>query len=148
MITDHISNRARYYYLGEDFKAALDFFADLTDTAIEKSNVPVVNSEVLVKIRPMNTKPECECTFEAHKDYADIHFLAYGTEQIGYAPVEKLREISYDMEKDAARLEGVGDKITLTPGYFMITLPQDGHMPCIAPGEPAPIGKLIAKIKV
>lgn len=148
MITDHISNRAQYYCLGEDFKAALDFFAGLTETALEKSNIPVANGNVLVKVRPMETKPEAKCTFEAHRVYADIHFLTYGTEQIGYAPVSKLREVSYDAEKDAALLEGTGDKLTLTPGYFMITLPQDAHMPCIAPADPAPIGKMIAKIKV
>lgn len=148
MIIDHISNRAQYYYLGEDFKAALDFFAQLTDGLLEKSDVPVENSGVLVKVRPMNTKPEAECSFEAHREYADIHFLAYGEEQIGYAHTSKLREVSYDAEKDAALLEGTGDKLTLTAGYFMITLPQDAHMPCIAPASPAPIGKMIAKIKV
>lgn len=148
MIIDHISNRAQYYYLGADFKAALDFFANVTDVILEKSDVPVENSGVLVKVRPMNTKPESECTFEAHKEYADIHFLAYGTEQIGYAHVSKLHEVSYDAAKDVALLEGAGDKLTLTPGYFMITLPQDAHMPCITPASPAPIGKMIAKIKV
>ena len=45
-------------------------------------------------------------------------------------------------------LEGSGDRVTLRPGYFMVTLPQDGHMPCITPAEAAPIGKLIAKIKI
>ena len=148
MIIDHISNRAQYYYLGADFKTALDFFAEVTDGILEKRDVQVANSGVLVKVRPMDTKPEAECTFEAHKEYADIHFLADGVEQIGYAHVSKLCEISYNAEKDMVLLEGNGDKLTLTPGYFMITLPQDAHMPCIAPADPAPIGKMIAKIKL
>ena len=97
----------------------------------------------------MNTKPESECSFEAHKEYADIHFLAYGTEQIGYAHVSKLHEVSYDAAKDVALLEGAGDKLTLTPGYFMITLPQDAHMPCRNDGiNDCTSMKLVIKIKV
>lgn len=148
MIVDHISNRSQYEFLGPDFKAALDYFATVQATDLKKEDIRVDKSNVLVKVRPMDTKYVEECTFEAHREYADIHFLAYGTEKIGYANVERLHEVSYDPEKDAAFLVGEGDAITLTPGYFMITLPQDGHMPCIAVGEPARIGKMIAKIKV
>lgn len=148
MIIDHIANRAQYYCLGRDFQTALDYFAGVTETHLEKANIPLDGGKVIVKVRPMNTKPEEQCSFEAHRKYADIHFLAYGTEQIGYAPADKLRELSYDPDSDAAALEGSGEKLTLVPGYFMITLPQDAHMPCIAPAEPAPIGKMIAKIKV
>lgn len=148
MITDHISNRAQYYCLGEEFKAALDWFASVGTDPVEKANVPIEGTDVLVKIRPMMTKPESECEFEAHHLYADIHFVAYGEEQIGYAPMSEMTETSYNEEKDAAAVEGKGDKITLKQGYFMITLPQDAHMPCIAPADPAPLGKMIAKIKV
>lgn len=147
MIVDHIANRAQYYCLGEAVRTALDFFAGVDDSPLEKANVDIGNG-VLVKVRPMMTKPEADCSFEAHKAYADIHFLAYGIEQIGYNDVHNLSEISYNPESDMVALKGTGDKITLRPGYFLIALPQDGHMPCIAPGEPAPIGKMIAKYKV
>lgn len=148
MIVDHISNRAQYYWLGEDYKTALDYFASLTDAPLQKENVSLDGGKVIVKVRPMNTKPESECAFEAHKEYADIHFLTYGIEQIGYANVSLLKELSYNPDSDMVLLEGSGDRVTLRPGYFMVTLPQDGHMPCIAPAEAAPIGKLIAKIKI
>lgn len=148
MIIDHISNRAQYYCLGESFRAALDYFAAVSEATLEKKNVPLGNGEGMIKVRPMETKPEEQCTWEAHRQYADIHFLTYGTEQIGYAHVDRLHTLSYDPEKDAVALEGSGDKLTLLPGYFMITFPQDAHMPCIAPMAPAPIGKMIAKIKI
>ncbi|MBQ6830059.1 MAG: YhcH/YjgK/YiaL family protein [Clostridia bacterium] len=148
MITDHIRNRANYYFLGEDYKAALDFFATVSGEPFEKADIAVPNSGVLVKARPMNSRPVSECSFEAHREYADIHFVAYGKEKIGYADVKKLKELSYDAAKDAAALEGEGDTVTLLPGYFMITLADDAHMPCICVGEPAPLGKMIAKIKL
>lgn len=148
MIIDHISNRGQYEWLGADFKAALDYFAGVHTDHLEKGNISLENADVLIKVRPMDTKPAQQCQFEAHREYADIHFLAYGAEKIGYAHIARMQELSYDAQKDAVVLEGEGDELLLTPGYFMITLPQDAHMPCIAPGEPAPIGKMIAKIKV
>lgn len=147
MIIDHISNRAQYYCLGEGFRTALDYFAGLSATELVKTNIPLENG-VTVKVRPMMTKLESECSFEAHREYADIHFLTYGTEKIGYADAALLRELSYDPASDAAALEGSGDALTMRAGYFMITFPRDAHMPCIAAGEPEAIGKMIAKIKV
>ena len=93
------------------------------------------------------TKDITECTFEAHKKYIDIHYVAYGTECIGYSDVKKLKEISYNEEKDAAQLEGTGDVLTLEKGDFMITFTQDAHMPCICKENPVNLGKMIAKIK-
>ncbi len=148
MIIDHIRNREQYYYLGEDFKKALDFFATVPNTVFEKADIKISNSNVMVKARPMDTRPIEQCSFEAHRLYADIHFVAYGIEQIGYADISKLKELNYDEEKDAAALEGDGDLLTLEPGYFMITLPDDAHMPCVCVGEAAPLGKMIAKIKL
>ena len=146
MIFDHISNRHHYYFLGEDFRKALDFFATVDDTPFEKSDIIVPGSNILVKARPMMNKPESECSFEAHRNDADIHFVAYGEEKIGIAPLREMQEIGYNAEKDLIAVEGKGDVVLLRKGYFMITLPQDAHMPCIAPGELKPLGKMIAKI--
>ena len=41
MIIDHIRNREKYYYLGEDYKAALDFFANVPSTPFEKRILPL-----------------------------------------------------------------------------------------------------------
>ncbi len=148
MITDHIRNRSKYYFLGDDYKRALDFFATVSEEPFEKSDIRLPNSDVIVKARPMMTKPMEECSFEAHKLYADIHFVAYGVERIGYSDISKLKMIDYNEEKDAISLEGKGDCITLMPGYFMITLPDDAHMPCICVDKPEALGKMIAKIKI
>lgn len=148
MIIDHIENRKNYYVLGEDIRAALDFFATVSDTKFEKDNISIEGTDVIVKARPMMTKDITECKFEAHKKNIDIHFVAYGTECIGYSDVKKLKEISYDEASDAAFLQGEGDVLTLERGYFMITLPQDAHMPCICKDEPVELGKMIAKIKI
>ena len=148
MIVDHIRNREKYYYLGDDYKKALDFFATVSGDPLKSEDIALPDSGVVVKVRPMDTKPLEQCRFEAHRAYADIHFVAYGKERIGYCDVKKLTEISFDEENDAVDLEGEGDLITLLPGYFLIAFADDGHMPCVCVDEPAPLGKMIAKIKL
>lgn len=81
MIIDHISNRGQYEWLGADFKAALDYFAGVHTDHLEKGDISLENADVLIKVRPMDTKPAQQCQFEAHREYADIHFLAYGAEK-------------------------------------------------------------------
>ena len=148
MIVDHIRNREKYYYLGEDYQKALDFFATVSGEPIEEADIALPDSGVVVKARPMSTKPIEQCQFEGHRAYADIHFVAYGKERIGYCDVKKLTELSFNEEKDMVYLEGEGDLITLLPGYFLIAFADDGHMPCVCVDEPAPLGKMIAKIKL
>lgn len=148
MITDHIRNRALYYGLGERYRTALDYFATFDEQHPEKADIILDGDNVFVKIRPMLTKKPEECSFEAHKSYADIHYVAYGIEKIGYADIQNLKTISCDEEKDAATLSGKGDFIKLKEGYFMIVLPDDAHMPCVCSRKPSEISKLIAKIKL
>ena len=148
MIIDSIENRSKYYCLGEKFRLALDFFAQVPSTPFEKKDILLSDDETLVKARPMVTKPAEQCSFEAHKKYADIHYVAYGSECIGYANVKNLSLVSYDEEKDAASLAGNGTLIPLEKGYFMITLPEDAHMPCVINKNPVNLGKMIAKIKL
>jgi beta-galactosidase beta subunit len=46
-------------------------------------------------------------------------------------------------------LAGEGTNIPLRAGDFMITLPQDAHMPCVKLGEESVLcAKLVAKIKL
>ena len=84
MIIDHIRNRSKYYFLGDDYKKALDFFAAVGTETFEKADILLPDSAVLIRLRPMITKDINDCSFEAHRKYADIHFVAYGKEKIGY----------------------------------------------------------------
>lgn len=148
MIIDHIKNRESYYYLGEKFKLALDFFASYNEAEPKKED-RYLDEETFVKIRPMMTKKPENASFEAHNLFADIHYVADGIEDIGYALRSDLKEVSADPSKDVVMLEGDGQYLTLTKGWFMITLPQDAHKPAVrVNGEENSLIKLIAKVKV
>lgn len=153
MIIGNVKNRARYASLGEEVMQALDYFASVlenkTDEPLEKADITLPGEKVRVKVRPMSTKPVSECAWEAHKKELDIHFTAYGVEKIGVADVSDLTVIRTDEAKDMIYLDGQeGDYVTVRPGTFLIVYPEDAHMPCAAAGDPAPIGKMIAKIPV
>lgn len=147
MIIDHIRNARLYYSLGEGFKKAFEYLETYDGCASEKADITLDGENVFVKIRPYVTKPVHECSYEAHKEYADIHFVANGREKIGYADVKNLNQLAYDNGKDMLALEGSGEFITLREGYFMITFPDDAHMPCVEADVSDFCGKLIAKVK-
>lgn len=147
MIKDNIKNAKFYYALGEGFEAALRFLEEYSGKADERADIPVCDG-VMVKCRPYMTKPEAECSFEAHRKYADIHFVVSGSEMIGYAPTGTLTEVREDEAKDMIWLEGRGVNVPLDAGDFMITMPDDAHMPCIENGAPVFCAKLIAKVKL
>ena len=145
MIKDNIKNAHLYYGLGKRFETALRFLENYNGSADEKGNFDVGDG-IMVKCRPYTTKPLSECSFEAHRIQADIHFVVSGTECIGYAPTDSLTEVSFDEEKDMVHLEGSGVNVPLEAGDFMITFPQDAHMPCLQNGEAVFCGKLIVKV--
>ncbi len=147
MIIDNIKNASKYFGLGKGYEEALTFLMNYDGKADEKADIEV-SDLVMVKCRPYMTKPEADCAFEAHEKYADIHFVVSGCECIGYAPTDSLTVTRKEEAKDMIYLDGKGVMMPLGPGDFMITLPDDAHMPCVMQDEPVFCAKLVAKIKL
>ena len=88
-------------------------------------------------------------TFEAHRKYIDIQYLASGTEIMGWAPLDLLAPNDpYDEEKDAvlgAVPAGEWTPIRLTAGQAMVLYPSDAHAPGLAAGVPAAVKKVVLK---
>ncbi len=152
MIIDHISNRTFYYGLGEKYREALDYFAALHEGTkplpeAEKADIPL-SEDVIIRVRPMMTKPESECRVESHVRYADIHFVPDGLERIGYVPLNQVELEEARPEEDISFWKGKSELLTLRPGYFMIAFPQDGHLPTVCGDRPSFLLKLIAKIRL
>ena len=147
MIVDNIRNARLYFGLGKGIEEALTFLMNYDGAADKKADIPV-SDRVMVKCRPYMTKPKSECAFEAHRRFADIHFVVSGCEMIGYAPTPTLAVTEEDDAKDVLFLTGEGTDILLNAGDFMITYPDDAHMPCIARNEPVFCAKLVAKIEL
>jgi len=147
MIIDHIRNRKNYYYLGENFKKALDICADATKADFKVEDIAIDGDNAFIRARTVATAPMEKCRIEAHRQYADVHFMLEGEEERGYADIDTLKKTEFDND-DTDFYEGEVDLVTVKEGYFMIVLPQDAHMPCVCTKEPSKANKLIGKIKV
>ena len=69
---------------------------------------------------------------------------------MGYAlpdvPLEQLTE--YDPDGDIQFYTTQWDTLTIRPGTFYIVWPQDLHAPRVAVGAPAPVRRLVVKVKL
>ena len=100
-------------------------------------------------VQQMNTRLKKGVEFEAHRKYADIHYIVEGAERMGYAHLGALKVTKpYDEAKDCEFLKGKGEFITLAPGMFAVVYPEDAHMPCMAVKEPKPLKKVVMKVRV
>lgn len=148
MIFDSIQNKENYIeypllYRALCYLQALDGQLPEPGTIIEEDRL-FCNPVSLI------SRPETECVYEAHQNYADIHFIVRGREGIATADVKNLAEtVAYDETKDIAFYEGRADgKYVLKPGDFMVCYPSDAHKVAIMAEEPEEIDKIVIKMKI
>lgn len=88
--------------------------------------------------------------YESHHEMADIQILLEGEEEIGVTPVDGLHPAEpYDADRDIVFYRETpkpSARIRLTPGLFALLLPQDAHMPGLAPVTPARVKKMVVKL--
>lgn len=149
MIYDNIHNRSSY-------KENL-LLSRILDTMAEQIAQPMPGTAIAIDggdafINPVSfvTKPEADCLYEAHKRYADIHFILEGEEKIVVQRPELLCvHTPYDTSKDIGFFEGSGGvAVVLQPGDFLVCFPQDAHKVAICTDQPAAVKKLVGKLIV
>ncbi len=91
-------------------------------------------------------------TFEYHRKYLDVQFIASGEEVIGWAPAARLAVTeAYDAERDICFGRVAPEQWTavhLQAGQLMVLWPEDGHAPKLAYGKPAPVMKIVVKVSL
>lgn len=90
-------------------------------------------------------------SYEAHRNYIDLHYCLDGGEIIEWAPAETLTATTeYNSEKDYQLFAVPSHASTclLTPGTFAIFFPADAHMPKIMDGKHTTVKKVVIKIKL
>ena len=133
------------------FAKALAFLSrdDLAD--LEPGRHEIDGDEVFANVQELTTVPAGEKNYEAHRRYADIHYVISGTELIGIAPVGECEPVGEFSEADDFGLFTPGGReawATLCPGELVVTPPCDAHKPGCCPGEPAPLKKICVKVLV
>lgn len=88
--------------------------------------------------------------FETHDKYIDIHFIVEGIEGIGITQRAKLTpKGGYNADNDITFYDGKEAETTfwLEKGSFLVCFPTEGHRPGTFKDAPAPVKKIVVKIK-
>lgn len=151
MIFSSMANVAENTLSGERYAKALAFLSrpDLAELAPGRHEID--GDEVFANVQDLTTVPPADKNYEAHRRYADIHYVVSGTELMGVAPVGECRPVCDFSEQDDFGLYEAPSReawVTLGPGEFVVTPPSDAHKPGCCPGEPAPLRKICVKVLV
>ena len=146
--TERIAHANLYTSLGPRVAQALDYLQRTAVASIAPGTYELDGRRLYAIVSDYMTKPESDGKWEAHCRYADLQFVAAGTERIGFGPMTNFEQRNYDTAKDFVALIGSGEFLTLESGSFMLLWPGEGHMPGIAIDSPQKVRKVVVKIEV
>lgn len=147
MITDNIRNAGLYGSLGERISKALDYIAANDFSVTEPGRYEIDGGNIYSVVMEYETKDEKDSSWEAHRKYVDIQYIAGGEEKIGYSDIKSLSvKKEYDPAADCMLLNGHGNFIICHPGTFVILYPDDAHMPGVSVQGAEKVRKVVVKI--
>mgnify|MGYP000676803370 FL=1 len=149
MIFDEKQNLDFYRNLGIEgrYAKAVDFLKNTDLAALEPGKYEIDGKDVYANV---TTIPWEEAKYEAHEHYTDIQYVIEGSEVMTYAPAHEMTvKTPYNPDKDVVFFENTTDglQVVVKAGQYLIFNPWDAHKPKSANGAPAPIKKVIVKIK-
>ena len=151
MIVDRVENARLYFPVHKGFEKA---FAVLGEAGLIKKpdgRYNVDGDDIYYILQHYTTKPIDQGRFESHKKYIDIQILLAGQELLGYSPTTGLEVVEpYSEEKDIMfyRVGTIIAQTKLEPGLFCLLFPHDAHLPSCHVTCPAPVHKIVFKIRV
>jgi len=150
MVVGTLSNCELYYVFGERFEKAFEFLKKNDITKMELGRHDIDGDNVFILVQQYDSKSIDNCGFEAHKKYADVHYVAEGFEYLGYGPLERAGApiTEYDPAADAVFFEKECQFVLLEKGDIAIVFPQDAHMPQKRALVEVPVRKACIKVRV
>lgn len=107
-----------------------------------------IGNGIYVTVSSFTTKEEN--VYEAHRKYADIHYILSGEEKILTAPVDTMSVTKeYDSGRDIMLGEcSNGEEHIIRSGQYCVTMPEEAHSPARCVTSPAPVRKAVFKVPV
>ena len=148
MIWGNVKYIDHYKGISRALDVALDYLAAGDFKELENGKLDL-EAGVFVKLLDQGLKNSRD--WEAHKKYIDIHFPLEESEQVTVMETALVPGWGeYDEAKErmkAPACEG-GSTVTLHPGDFAVTFPEDAHMAGLTIGEEKTIRKVLVKVPV
>lgn len=152
MIIDKIENCGQYYSMHKNFQRAFEAVKNALDKDMPVGKYEIDGADLFISVQEYNTKLEENARFEAHRKYIDIQYIVSGEEVVEVTDISKTSiETEYNETKDMEFYTPNGRvwKGSLTAGEYGIFFPNDVHRPALAvDGQPAPVKKILVKIKL
>lgn len=140
---------SRYLGISPAMDTAIRYLetADLCSLTMGRNEID--GDRVFVNRFDYQTMPREQAMWEGHIQYADIHVLLSGREQIGVSHVSGLTETVRKPEEDFVGFTGpVQTWVTMTPEDILIVFPEDIHMVKVQSGDSCPVEKACFKVKI
>lgn len=119
---------------------------------IECGRYDIDGDAIYANVMEFETVPAAEKPFEAHRRYADVHFVISGVERLATAPVRELEPLGEFNRKDDFGLYVNAPReawVELHEDDLVVTPPCDAHKPgCCAEAGPAKLKKVCVKVLV
>lgn len=151
MILDHLDRASLYRNLGPRFARGLDWLRAF-DPKTPPGRLAIEGDDLYAMVQTYDTQPAARKSFETHRAFADIQYLASGEETIGFAPLSELKAVTqpYDAAKDCALYADPKcvTNLVMGPGMFAIFWPDDGHKPGCTLGALAQVQKVVLKVRL
>jgi len=152
MIHDTLAHAALYASLTPGIAAALNYLRETDLAALPTGKHEIDGKDLIAIVEEYESRPPEKCFWEAHRKYIDVQCVVRGAERMGHAELARLTVTQpYLDEKDALKFadpDGAGSYVTVRAGSFAIFFPHDAHLPGLADGVPAPVKKVVMKVRV
>ena len=153
MIFGHVNDlESGFAWLPPALKTAVTHLKTTDFAALPVGSYELQGRDIYVQVIDMKTRPFAETRPEVHRQYIDVQFSCDGNEQIGFAADTGNNALAEDLleSRDLLFYTGMENEstLTMTPGSFAIFFPSDVHRPGCAVGEPAPIRKIVVKVRL
>ena len=150
MIFGKLENFKKYVSVNEKFATAFEFMARAVKEDLPARRYELDGSELYAFIQEYDTRTDSK--WEGHRKYIDIQYIISGVEVMDVSDIGRLAEVTpYDEAKDVAFFEDKGDGFTrcaVHGGEYAVFFPEDIHRPGLCLDAPAPVKKIVVKVKI
>jgi len=152
MIFGHVRDlQSGYAWLPRPLRFALEHLGQTDFAALPAGDYELQGRDIYVKVTDLTSKPHAQTRPEVHRQYIDIHYFFHGVERISCARDTGENVVAEDLlaQRDVLVYAGIENEsmLTMTPGSFAIFFPGDVHRPGGADDAPAPMRKVVVKLR-
>ena len=148
MIIDALANMDFYKNLNESLYKGLRFLKETDLAALPVGRYEIDGDAVFALVQEYETHLPEECRWEAHYTYTDIQYIVEGSEKMGWKALDGVVKTEDRPEDDVYFFDADGDHFVLHARQFAVFAPQDAHRPGLAVDGPAPVKKVVVKVKM